>query len=1070
MADTATQSPLSETVNRMLFLDSVEAIQASAQSVPRIQHAELLTAFDGAAGRLGPDDTAERELLSYVRHIVEDLIVRDPSYPLLARLGPVVLRAVAAPTMFAAYEVLREHRSVLTVEQFDLLQAMVVAAYRKNIPIDAKGGFRSALALGVVLRDERRLCNVLLMWGGDCRGQGRPEAALRRFARAAEIARGVGDDRLLLHAESGWAGVAEDLGDREGAVARLRPCLARADRAGLDEVASGIRSKLISLLLGLGRYSEALVFLDHAVAVTDTPDKPELRERAATVHLRRGRTLEDVGRHDDGEIDFLRARELAAEVGARTIEFAALSAWASSPIKRGDVAIGVRRWEGVRGEVERWGIPDTIASARDSLGNAYMSAGRPNDAMREFGLALQTKLASGDRGGALTLHLAMGDAADRMGNAGAASGFWMLALLESMASSRHDVVAQLASRLTQLDDVNDGAVAMLENVHATLINRGPLTLDLTMTSALGQLAIKRGDEERALNLYRGAAERAARSELRSPGGLGIEIRLGQLEARRGDTRRAGYERLRRALADVESQLAAVTLDERRSEIAGRFIDVYDGLLEATLTHGREVGAEHPEREAFRLHEEAKARSFIAGLAEADVTVPNSVPSDLQASERRLLAIERGLQDREGRSDYESTAYRRQRLREVHDELEACWTAMAAHAPEYVRLRRGDPVDVDELRGFLVGAGNEPMAVVSFFCGAETTTMFVVRSDTAGVQTFTSPTGRARIEQAALELRRAFNGDPRSFPPYPPIRREKPERRKLPVFEAVSAELLRFLPAVEDIELLCVAPHGPLHLLPIHAMPLDTGGVVADRHALAYTPSATALVYALQNRHDESTGNPHVYVAGTASLADARPELFEEDVELFDPHAWEVTSDPGAAATPHRARDQLGRNDVAHITCHGHFDSERPLRSGLLLADGRSRPPRDLQQVSLLERRDYLLTAEELLRTAIRTDLLMLRACSTGLQRERNAGDELDGLVRSLIYAGCRSVIVTLWNVDQESSLEFARTFYTHWGGSPREPKWRALWSAQRELRGSAAAHYLSHPYHWAPFVLVGDWR
>jgi CHAT domain-containing protein len=214
----------------------------------------------------------------------------------------------------------------------------------------------------------------------------------------------------------------------------------------------------------------------------------------------------------------------------------------------------------------------------------------------------------------------------------------------------------------------------------------------------------------------------------------------------------------------------------------------------------------------------------------------------------------------------------------------------------------------------------------------------------------------------------------------------------------------------------------------------------------------------------------VYVAGTASLADAHLEFFEADAALFDPTSWVLTSDFGPAATPDRAREELGRNQVAHITCHGYFDSDRPLRSGLLLASGRTRPPRNLRDVPILERRDYVLTAQDLLATPIDTELLMLRACSTGLQGERNAGDELDGLVRSLIYAGCRSLVVSLWNVDQASSLEFARAFYEHWTGSPDEPKWRALWNAQRDLRSNVTAPFLNHPYHWAPFVLVGDWR
>jgi CHAT domain-containing protein len=147
-----------------------------------------------------------------------------------------------------------------------------------------------------------------------------------------------------------------------------------------------------------------------------------------------------------------------------------------------------------------------------------------------------------------------------------------------------------------------------------------------------------------------------------------------------------------------------------------------------------------------------------------------------------------------------------------------------------------------------------------------------------------------------------------------------------------------------------------------------------------------------------------------------------------------------------------------------------MESGLLVSDGRRPPPRDPWSVSVLERGRFLLTARDILERRMRARLVTLNACSSGLQGERNAGDELDGFARALLLAGARSVLLTLWNVDQISSSEFLARFYERWL-DPRSgvSKWRALHETQKAFL--AERHdYLRHPYHWAPFTLLGDWR
>jgi CHAT domain-containing protein len=92
----------------------------------------------------------------------------------------------------------------------------------------------------------------------------------------------------------------------------------------------------------------------------------------------------------------------------------------------------------------------------------------------------------------------------------------------------------------------------------------------------------------------------------------------------------------------------------------------------------------------------------------------------------------------------------------------------------------------------------------------------------------------------------------------------------------------------------------------------------------------------------------------------------------------------------------------------------------------------------------------------------LSGCSTGLS-EVVGGDELLGLTRGLLHAGARAVLLSLWDVQDESTAEYMTLLYERMAAG--ETAAVASRDAFLELR----RHY-EHPYYWAPFILVGDWR
>jgi len=109
--------------------------------------------------------------------------------------------------------------------------------------------------------------------------------------------------------------------------------------------------------------------------------------------------------------------------------------------------------------------------------------------------------------------------------------------------------------------------------------------------------------------------------------------------------------------------------------------------------------------------------------------------------------------------------------------------------------------------------------------------------------------------------------------------------------------------------------------------------------------------------------------------------------------------------------------------------------------------------------DTYLNVYDLYRLRTRADLVTLSGCATGANVAA-AGDELLGITRGLFCAGAKTLLLSLWNVHDQSSEAFMTRLYSRLatGSAPV----MALRDTMLDLR----AEY-PHPYHWAPFVVTG---
>jgi len=152
---------------------------------------------------------------------------------------------------------------------------------------------------------------------------------------------------------------------------------------------------------------------------------------------------------------------------------------------------------------------------------------------------------------------------------------------------------------------------------------------------------------------------------------------------------------------------------------------------------------------------------------------------------------------------------------------------------------------------------------------------------------------------------------------------------------------------------------------------------------------------------------------------------------------------------------LKRYDIVHFATHGILNDKHPDLSGIVLSMVNER--NQLQ--------DGFLTLRDIYRLDLPIHLVVLSACRTGVGQAVR-GEGLIGLTRGFMYAGAKSVVVSLWRVDDKATAELMKRFYWYMLRA-NLPAAAALARAKVKMRSQPEWR---SAYFWAGFVLQGDWK
>ena len=260
--------------------------------------------------------------------------------------------------------------------------------------------------------------------------------------------------------------------------------------------------------------------------------------------------------------------------------------------------------------------------------------------------------------------------------------------------------------------------------------------------------------------------------------------------------------------------------------------------------------------------------------------------------------------------------------------------------------------------------------------------------------------------------------------------------------------------MKDEELIIV-PDGSSFLIPYAALVDQNSRYLSETLRIRLAPSLTGLRLlseCSEERHCTAgallVGNPWTETVRFKGKQIKQLPGAEEEVKMIG-EILNVEALTGKNATKDQVLSRLNSVSLVHIAAHGSAE-----RGEILLSPnfGSSKRPK---------RKDFLLTMADVLNAKLEAKLVVLSCCHSG--RGKIKAEGVVGLARAFLGAGARSVIASLWAIDDKATLAFMRHFYEHLVKGQSASK--SLHEAMKMMRESDDFNAVEY---WAPFMLIGD--
>ena len=873
---------------------------------------------------------------------------------------------------------------------------------------------------------EGKTLNVLGLLEWDL---GNYEQAIDWFRQASIIGRELGNARLAGSTMNNLSLVYDELGDYPTSLKQYQEALELYKGADFPRGESDTLGNIGGTYLLLGRYQEALSYYERALAISKSlQSKPSMSLDHGNLAL----CYLGLGRLEEAQQNVDLALSLAIETGMRKEEALWLRSKGNILIRKGRYDLGLanhRAALAIYEEIEARGL---LLDAIHDMGQLHLMLGDLITAEQYFqrGTEMAREL---DHAQAITANLlALGDLQFRREHFPQAESLYQQALVRAQGASELNYQADSLLRLSlahrelqqmaKAEDEARQALAITEETGAT-------SSQAEAWYALGELARLKGDVSPALVAY-GRAEETSASH--GDPDLMWQVHYGRAMALvKNKQQDQAISELKAAVKIIESVRERLREERFRAGYIQDKYQVYIALVRLQLELGMT-------QQAFSTAEQLRARNFLEQLESAR-PVDRSRQEGLQeyALRERIRQLQIALDEE---NEMLPPQRRQMAVKTFSDELNTAEREYQAflddiNARPVIRQVSHLPTSSEVQARLKPGE-----ALVEYVVDRDQILIFILQTDS--ITAVSSNLDQANL-LAKVNLVRELLQQPTHELWHSPA-------------ASLSKSLIEPLTdraLLDGIKHLYLVPHGILNYLPFSMLPLNEAGddqVMMERFTLSYLPAAASLVHS-----PSEPGIQPTLLAVAPQRTRLQYSLAEAQsiTELYKPNARLLS---GSEATESAFKENAGSFGILHLTTHGYFNARNPLLSGLELEPD--------------DHNDGRLEVHEIMELNLHAGLVTLSACETGLGSgffdQIPAGDEFISLTRAFLLAGSQSVLATLWEVDDRSTVELMEGFYTR---LEREegPNGHAaaLVQVQRELRNSMKYR---HPFYWAPFVLVGQ--
>lgn len=516
---------------------------------------------------------------------------------------------------------------------------------------------------------------------------------------------------------------------------------------------------------------------------------------------------------------------------------------------------------------------------------------------------------------------------------------------------------------------------------------------------------------------------------------------------------------------------------KRRWLQTQAIPLFETAIASALNIANSTSNEQYLKEAFELSERSKSMLMTDMLQEQQAAaaggVPDSLVNQLQNLKRALHVTEKKRFDAIAVQDGSAKKQAEDRIFEINQDLNVLKRNFEKNYPKYYSLRYNEKqVSLEDIQAAL-----EPgTMLLEFFEGDKDIYIFSVYNDHLEVTSFERDHSYKklfkRFSESLIDVQNFVEDPVQVYNTF--------------VVDALALYQYLITPVqLEGINRIIIIPDGELSYLPFEVL-LSEKVALVESEEQVIKANFSKLPYLLNNFTTNYNYSGRLWLERNAlskkavnnrilalapqysgvelpqwrgqrevdlrkKLADL-PGAFDEVQHLKEHYDGQFYD--GYAANEALLKKEAANHGILHLAMHGLVNTKKPEFSGLALAEDRS------------ELEDNFLYAYEIEQLPIQTSLIVLSACETGIGKYQR-GEGVVSIGRSFVYAGAPALLMTLWNLNDQSGAAIIEEFYKNLDAGLEKDE--AIRQAKLHYLKTFPQEY-AHPFLWAPFVQVGSYE